>query len=214
MVIRERRERAGLSVDACAKRAGCSKALLSNIENGSGVENTGFRKVMSLCKVLGLDPHEIIDLSTVRNELRANVNNSRAIPLLNYEQVIFTRHSHGSVDNMPVITIQGDLADSLSQKGFALKIVGNDNFPEYKEGDQIVIDPDESPEPGEMVVAHIDGSDAGILRKYRPRGKDAGGEVIELLPLNNDHAAITIDMNNPGSIRGVVVKHIRNTRLG
>lgn len=228
MLIRQRRESAHLTVDGLAKRAGCSKGLISQLENGKSIDGAGFGKIMAIAKILGIEPEEMTDLSRVYPEIRKPEKNLRNIPLFDYGYVIKVHNLTKSIvpssrsgyaeqgrmeEGMPLVSIQGDLADSLSDHGYALKIEGTDNSPEYRENDQIIIDPDQIYHAGEMVVAFIEGHDAAILRKYRPRGKDSAGEVIELVPLNDDHATYTINKDNPGSILGVVVKHTRDPRI-
>lgn len=113
---------------------------------------------------------------------------------------------------MPVLPVQGDLADSLSVDGYALEIAGTDNSPDYVEGDQIIIDPQVKALPGEMIVARMAFQTEAILRKYRPRGVSGGIDVFELVPINDDHPSYRVDADNPGTILGVVVKHIRDPR--
>jgi len=52
-----------------------------------------------------------------------------------------------------------------------------------------------------------------IFREYRPRGTDdAGTEIIDLVPLNDDFPIITLDSKNPGCIVGTVIEHQHKPR--
>ena len=215
MMIRDRRLEAGLTMESLAKRVGCSKGLMSQIEKGRSIESTGFGKVMTLAKILGLDANELVDLSNVTPQIKSPRIKVRRIPVFNYAQALNPEQSmqnRGENAEMTAISVQGDLADKLSKNGFALKITGTSMLPEYKDGDQVVIDPDADYEPGQIVIAALDGMDEAVLRKYRPRGQDSGGPTIELTPLNADYPTLHINEQTPGRVIGVVVRHIRDPR--
>lgn len=215
MVIKERRERVGMTLETLAHKARCSKATLSQIENGKPIEKTSFVTVMSIAKILGIDSASLVDLSKINSEVKIPTNNIRAIPILDYASA----HRHSiAVDDfkdgsfMPAIPVQGELAENLSPNGYALIIQGADMLPEFREGDQVIIDPDAKLSPGDIVIAQINAEEHAILRKYRPRGTDELGEVIELVPSNDDYPTILIDKQRPGEVLGVVVRHIRDPR--
>lgn len=78
--------------------------------------------------------------------------------------------------------------------------------PVFNEGDLVIIDPDESPRPGDYVVAS-NGGDEATFKKYRPRGIDENGqEVFELVPLNEDYPPMHSDRQHI-EIIGVMVEH-------
>ena len=108
-------------------------------------------------------------------------------------------------------TIETD--DPVSADAFALIVEGDSMMPEFRPGDRIVVDPAETPQPGEYVVAKLDSREQATFKKYRPRGYDTHGiEIIELAPLNPDWPTLYIDANNPGHIIGPVVQHRRRLR--
>jgi len=90
--------------------------------------------------------------------------------------------------------------------GFGLWLRGNSMTPLFNEGDLIIVDPDESPRPGDYVVAKNGGEEA-TFKKYRPRGIDENGqEVFELVPLNDDYPPMHSDRQQI-EIIGVMVEH-------
>ncbi|MCS3456058.1 SOS-response transcriptional repressor LexA [Aeromonas sp. BIGb0405] len=90
--------------------------------------------------------------------------------------------------------------------GFGLWLRGNSMEPFFKEGDLIIVDPDEPPHPGDFVVAK-NGSEEATFKKYRPRGIDENGqEVFELVPLNDDYPSMHSDRQHI-QIIGVMVEH-------
>jgi SOS-response transcriptional repressor LexA len=101
--------------------------------------------------------------------------------------------------------------NSYGKHTFALRITGNSMEPEFREGDIVIIDPDVRPNAGDYVVAK-NHEEAATFKKYRPRGiNEAGHEVFELVPLNEDYAPMRSDLQ-PILIIGTMVEHTRYRR--
>lgn len=101
--------------------------------------------------------------------------------------------------------------NSYGPHTFALRITGNSMEPEFREGDVVVIDPDVRPNAGDYVVAK-NHEEAATFKKYRPRGiNEAGQDVFELVPLNEDYAPMRSDLQ-PIHIIGTMVEHTRYRR--
>lgn len=91
---------------------------------------------------------------------------------------------------------------------FGLWVRGNSMEPDFKEGDLLIVDPDEAPKAGDFVIAK-NGSEEATFKKYRSRGEyDDGRPRFELVPLNDDHETLSTD-HTPIAIIGVVVEHRR-----
>lgn len=102
--------------------------------------------------------------------------------------------------------------ENLGSNAFALRIKGDSNNPDFKEGDIVIIDPSITPIPGDMVVAKNGGEEA-TFKKYRPRGTDDNGrEIFELVPLNDDYPTLRSDKDGPMQIIGTMVEHRRFRR--
>ncbi len=68
-------------------------------------------------------------------------------------------------------------------------------------------------EPGDIVVAKLDGETAATLRKYHSCGEDAAGQpLFELVPLHADYPTVMVDATNPGRLIGPVFEHHRKLR--
>jgi len=81
----------------------------------------------------------------------------------------------------------------------------------FVEGDVIIVDPELHPGPGDYVVAK-NGGDEATFKKYRARGiSEAGEEIFELVPLNEDYA-IRNSAKEKIHVVGVVVEHRRMMR--
>ncbi len=91
--------------------------------------------------------------------------------------------------NVEYVTASVDIGSC----GFGLWLRGDSMLPQFKEGDLIIVDPDEAPQPGDFVVVK-NGSNEATFKKYRPRGIDENGqEVFELVPLNDDYPTMYSD---------------------
>ncbi len=95
----------------------------------------------------------------------------------------------------------------------ALEIDGFSMLPEFEPEDIIVIDTGLSPQPGDLVVAVVEGDEEATFKRYRPRGLgDDDQPVIELTPLNPDFPTLMISGKRPGRIIGTLFQHIRFPR--
>lgn len=114
-------------------------------------------------------------------------------------------HSVALPDNIERLTIAADeqLAASIGKHAFASPVQETGMLPRFTPGDIVIIDPDATPSPGDIVMAALDDHRTILLRKYRQRSP----EIIELVPLNDDYPTLTIDADHPGEIVGRVMEH-------
>lgn len=94
---------------------------------------------------------------------------------------------------------------ACSAKAFAIEIFDSRNAPEYlPETHRVVIDPVETPIPGDMVLARIKGEP--IFGKYtRRRG-------VEIDALNDDWESVKLDESKGDRIVGVMTEHAKPRR--
>ena len=141
-------------------------------------------------------------------------HNSRRVPVLSYIQAGDPKpavDSYMAGAGMSDIAVDSEIEQDLSLQAFGLVVSGNSMAPEFRDGDIVVVDPDEKPQPGDVVVAVLDHDRESTIKKYRSRGNDASGHhVFELAPLNEDYHTIIVSSENPGHIVGTVVEHRRN----
>lgn len=135
----------------------------------------------------------------------------RRIPVIGYVQAgIWTE----AADPYPMGSGSETISttEDLGPNAFALRIKGDSNYPDYKEGEIVIIDPSVTPIPGDMVVAK-NGEEEATFKKYRPRGTDdSGKDVFELVPLNDDYPTLRSDRDGPMRIIGTMVEHRRFRR--
>lgn len=117
---------------------------------------------------------------------------TRRVPLISYVQAgLWTEATDTATVGDGFEYLLTDL--ELSGSAFALEIEGESMLPQFRPGDRVIVDPDVVPQPGDFVVA-MNGGHEATFKKYRPRGVDqAGNDVFELMPLNEDFAPMRSD---------------------
>lgn len=206
--LKHAREQAGLSQAALAKLIGSGQSTIGSIENG---RNQGSGKLLQIARALRVRPEW---LETGRGEMHENNNSpsnvvpasigERRIPLLNYIQAgIFT----DAGQNFTMEDVEYLLTDlDLSERAFALQIKGDSMLPDFREGDRIIVDCEVTPRPGDFVVAKNSEQEA-TFKKYRLlRIDEAGKEVFELVPLNEDYPSMNSEQHHI-QIIGTMIEH-------
>jgi SOS-response transcriptional repressor LexA len=216
--IKSARKKKGLSQDELSVFVGVSRAAISQWERG---ETTPRGKYLSdLATALGVTVEWLLVGSTTptqpvaeigskaafSNTEPAVVPSGRRIPILSYVQAGHWREMCDQafgVDGNTEFVLAGI---DVGQHAFGLWLRGNSMAPTFNEGDLVIIDPDESPRPGDFVIAK-NGSEEATFKKYRPRGIGLDGkEVFELVPLNDDYPTLYSDRQHI-EIIGVVIEH-------
>lgn len=226
--IRSVREEKGWTQTQLGDAVGVSRAAVSQWENG---ETKGLKpeNLVKTSEVLGVN---VKWLATGKGPMRDNgVNDiateyapglkqvppdTRRIPVISYIQAgdpkrVIDDYSLGQ--GFTTIGIDQDMDSTLGPNAFALQIEGESMLPDFKPGDLVIVDPESSVRPGDIVVAKIAGEEAATIKKYRSRGKDENDQpIFELVPLNDDYPTIVINAGNPGEIIGPIVEHRRRFR--
>ncbi|MFQ2123626.1 MULTISPECIES: LexA family protein [Aeromonas] len=205
--IRELRKKHGLTQQKLGELIGVKKSSISQWENDE--HSPSGDNLAQLSKVFGVSAHWLAtgkgspELSNVEP---AVIPQGNRVPILSYVQAGNWREMCEQATafdgNVEYVSAGGE----IGPYGFGLWLRGDSMLPQFKEGDLIIVDPDESPQPGDYVVAK-NGSDEATFKKYRPRGIDENGqEVFELVPLNDDYPTMHSDRQHI-QIIGVMVEH-------
>ncbi|WP_421169186.1 LexA family protein [Aeromonas dhakensis] len=205
--IKELRKKHGLTQQKLGELIGVKKSSISQWENDE--HSPSGDNLAQLSKVFGVSAHW---LSTGKgspepsNVAPAVIPQGNRVPILSYVQAGNWREMCEQATafdgNVEYVTASVDIGPC----GFGLWLRGDSMLPQFKEGDLIIVDPDEAPQPGDFVVAK-NGSDEATFKKYRPRGIDENGqEVFELVPLNDDYPTMHSDRQHI-QIIGVMVEH-------
>lgn len=215
--IAARRRAQKMSQDELARRIGITRVSISKWE--SGLNQPKGRYLNDLAAALGVTVEWLLTgdgsapessgeprIPGYHNVEPAVIYQGKRIPILSYVQAGNWREMCEQVTafdgNVEYVSAGGE----IGPYGFGLWLRGDSMVPLFKEGDLIIVDPDESPQPGDYVVAK-NGSDEATFKKYRPRGIDENGqEVFELVPLNDDYPTMHSDRQHI-QIIGVMVEH-------
>lgn len=204
--IKELRKKHGLTQQKLGELIGVKKSSISQWENDE--HSPSGDNLAQLSKVFGVSAHW---LSTGKgspepsNVEPAVIPQGNRVPILSYVQAGNWREMCEQATtfdgNVEYVTASVDIGPC----GFGLWLRGDSMLPQFKEGDLIIVDPDEAPQPGDYVVAK-NGSNEATFKKYRPRGIDENGqEVFELVPLNDDYPTMHSDRQHI-QIIGVMVE--------
>ena len=172
------------------------------------------RNVYKVAKALDVPPDRL--LRDPPPELSLAQASARTVPVISSVQAgnpveVIDCYAPGNGNSFePVDSV---IAERLGPYAFALRVDGLSMAPEYQPGDLIIVDPDEPPRPGDVVVAKLDRDNSVTLKKYRDRGfAEDGSRIIELVPSNPDYPLITLCAATPGRIIGPVIEHRRYRR--
>jgi transcriptional regulator with XRE-family HTH domain len=192
--VRHYRERLGLSQDELAVRVGAAQQTVQSLESGK-IRKSTFLPMIA--KELGVDLDALLFGSQSPPILADNARSllmasTRRVPLFS------TRDSdlvHAYLKDQSVQSLSGkwiamDYSLPFAESGprlFALKLGLSDEAfqPEYRPGDQLVIDPDAPIQPSDPVIVLRPGSERLILSKYRvlsQSGNDVDYELVSIHP--------------------------------
>ncbi|MFR9700876.1 LexA family protein [Aeromonas sanarellii] len=215
--ISARRRAQKMSQDELAKRIGITRVSISKWE--SGLNQPKGRYLNDLAAALGVTVDWLLTgdgeargqpapeaMPGYHNVEPAVIPHGRQVPVLSYVQAGHWREiceqATAFDGSLEFVTVGVE----ISPCGFGLWVRGNSMEPQFKEGDLLIVDPDEAPKAGDFVIAK-NGSDEATFKKYRARGEyDNGQPRFELVPLNEDHETLSTDQT-PITIIGVVVEH-------
>lgn len=91
---------------------------------------------------------------------------------------------------------------------FVLDVTDRSNEPMFQVGDALVIDPDESPAPGDMVLAILGPDNRPVIRRYAQRSNAESGKYVELQALNSAWDSDFIRSPTDGKVVGVMTEHV------
>jgi len=175
--IRLRRKALKLTQKAVAEKISVSHVAISQWEKEETLPRG--ENLLRLAEVLGCAPSWLVDgdgpVFTVQTPTQSGV------PFLEREQINDWLNEATQVDILRRVPSER----SYSAAAFALTMWDNALAPQCLRGDLLLIDPDLSPQPGDLVLA-LSGENEYVLRKYRARGHNS----FELAPLNEDYSLL------------------------
>lgn len=219
--IKKAREKVGLTQVDLAHAVGVKQQSIQKIEAGKTRQPRNIDKLAEVLQVRvawllsGEEPMtgEAVATEAPPRATPSRLPRMRRIPVINHVQAgmpqeIVDDYAPGT--GFDELALDEFAAQRISEAAFALVVRGDSMLPDFKEGDQVIVDPAVHAKPGNIVVAKMAHDNSATLKKYRARGQDPAGVMIfDLVPLNEDYPTIRVDSDNPGSIVGVVVEHRR-----
>lgn len=210
-IIKQYRSEHNISQRDFAKKCELSHTYIAALEkkidarSGKKIAPT-VDAVKNISKGLNMPLQELLNIIDDEQEFIVNQNKSIRIPVL------------GSIPaGIPMEMIEDivdweDISEEMLKGGkqyFALKIKGDSMFPEYLNGDVIIVLKQDDCESGQDCVVAVNGDDATFKRVFKT---DNG---ITLQPLNNSYMPMFYSnddvLNKPVKILGVV-KQIRRDK--
>lgn len=197
--VRHYRERLGLSQEELAARVGAAQQTIQSLESGR-IRKSTFLPLIA--KELGVDFDALIfgsaQLACTKDARPLLMATTRRVPLFS------TRDSewvHAFLKDQSVQSPTGkwvamDYSLPFAESGsrlFALKLGLSDEAfqPEFRPGDQLVIDPDAPVSPSDLVIVFRVGAERLNLRKYRVLAQSGDDIAYELISIHPDFPNFT-----------------------
>jgi transcriptional regulator with XRE-family HTH domain len=203
--LRTARERARLSLEAVGRHLGITAQAVQQWEKDRTTPST--ERLTAVAQLTGVNLQWLIT-GLVVSELGEQdkryfgdiARGGRVVPKLSLARAVAD-----PIDRTASATVHTHFP--CSQKAFAITIFDRSNAPFFEIGDTVVIDPDATPNPGDMILAVVGPTAQPAFGKYTLKTRHAAA----LQPLNPDWP--TIDIGEPGTrIVGVMTEHARPRR--
>jgi repressor LexA len=208
--IRELRQQYKITQNVLSKKIGVAQNTLSYWENGKyDIDNESLQKLADVFNCT-------IDYLLCRNDNVGDINlRPLTVPLSAGGKIPVLGKIPAGVPIEAVqeivdeIEISGRLAED-SHEYFALLVTGDSMFPEYQDGDIVIVRKQETADTGDDVVAYINGYDATLKRLVR---SPLGLTLRALNPAYESKTFSSADVENvPVRIAGVVVEQRRSRK--
>lgn len=194
--IEELAKNNGLTVNALRLKAGVSQTTLSELKSGR-TQDLSRKTAQKLADVLGITVDDLYGVSSVSGKAKAN-----SCDLCKTIKVLGKVPAGIPVEAIEYVVDEIDLTPALfndSYEYFALLVTGNSMYPEYLDGDVVVVRKQSTAETGDDVVAFIGSCDATLkrLQKYQ--------NSIRLKALNPEYESFTYTIEEIESLPVVII---------
>jgi transcriptional regulator with XRE-family HTH domain len=191
--VRFYRERLGLSQDELALSVGAAQQTIQSLESGKIRKSTFLPHI---AKALGVDLDYLLfgrDQTVVSATQPIIMATARRVPLFttcDCDSVLAFLQDQ-AVESPSGKWVYMDYSLPFAGSGtrlFGLKLTLSDDAfqPEFRPGDQLVIDPDAMVQPSDPVVVYKSGTERLDLKRYRVLSQSAEGIAYELTPIHPD----------------------------
>ncbi len=206
-LLRERRNKLGLSAEAVAGLAGLTGSYVTRLELGQTGHSTD--TLSKIAGVLQLSLDQIYAAVSTSNVAPAAID-YRRVPILDYVQAGNWRliePQMGELGAEETVLIDANHPPST----FGLWVRGDSMLPDFREGDLVFFSSAIQPRPGDFVIAN-DAAGESTFKQYRALGiNEHGREVFELHPLNPVYPTMRSDRQEI-AIVATLIEHRRFRR--
>lgn len=183
---------------AVARPAGAfSASAVGQWESGKTEPSLGV--LLAFLRLTGADPKILFGLQT--SELRRPGQLPRGGRLV--RKTTAMRAVSGRLEDGAAETVHTHF--DCSDKAFAVPVFDSRNAPDYQRGDNVVIDPAEEPQPGDIVLAKC--KEAPVLGVFEMRDGCA-----QITALNKRWDTVRLNIKRGDRIIGVMTEHARPRR--
>jgi len=159
-IIKDLREKQGISQVDLAEKIGVSKQTLYKYENGI-VTNIPSDKIESIAKVLGTDPQTIMGWEEKSNIGAVFTDHIRMVPVYESVSAGFGTYADDCiVDYLPLRIV----SDYEYEDTIGIRVSGDSMYPKIEDGDIIQVHKQDSVDSGDVAVMLIDGCE-GVVKK-------------------------------------------------
>ena len=190
--INEERKAKGLTQAKLAELAGGLKQpRINNWEQG--IRTPGSEEIKQLAKVLEVSPAYLMCLTDRKQPHPLDKSYVGAlIPLLSHEQLNAPQYwikliKEGEYDGeITFIPITIELDKLIGENAFAVKMEDESMEPELRLNDVLIIKPDATPKPGNLVIVKSEDNPEVIIRRYKQVSISKSSQQFELLATNKN----------------------------
>ncbi|WP_133130221.1 LexA family transcriptional regulator [Legionella yabuuchiae] len=209
--IKESRKAVGLTIKELAEKTHeLSPARIGNWEQGT--RSPGPVEAKILADHLNVSASYLLCLTnSPQGELTRHANHGmRHIPVLSMKDAHHYKELLNAADysNEKTIVIDSFNKALNAEKLFAVVVEDNSMEPKIPAGSIVVINGDQSPNPGDYVLGYFENKSQTVLRKYG----EIDESLFQLIPSNDLWAIINIKDKSEIRIFGVVVE-MRNYQI-
>lgn len=198
-LVKELRERAGMQQKEVALAVGVSRPTVSEWEHQK--KDPSGERLLKLAELFKVDPGIVLGYQIGEKEIEASNADALRIPVLGTIPAGIPLEAITDIidwEEIPTAMAKGE------QEYFALQVKGSSMYPEYRDGDVVIVRKQETCESGQDVVVMVNTDDATFKRfKRTPKG-------IMLQAINPDYESYVYTndeiMSLPVRVLGVVVE--------
>jgi SOS-response transcriptional repressor LexA len=196
--LRDKRDKADLSLREAAKIAGVSHTHIMEIEEGK--KSPTFEKVMQILSAYHADIQDFLRVTGYLpvNVEPASIGKTRKVPVIS--SVMAGKWGEASDTFQPGQADEWTETEVKGQHVFALRVTGDSMAPEFNEGDIVIVSPHHRAASGDYVVVKNDNEEVTLkqLKKY--------GTKRVLHPLNPKYEDIELSDKKQYRIVGRIME--------